>query len=102
MDDASIRDLNEGIGCHVSSALEQSLMLPRDMVELRGLRKNEVFLNIKRYLDMVLCFVAFLFRIHNCHAYMYAYSLFAMILTLLFVFFFFFGRLSKILSGWRR
>ena len=53
MDDALIRDFNGGIGCHVASALEQTLLLPRDMVELRGLRKNEVFLNTKRYLGMV-------------------------------------------------
>ena len=53
MDDASIRDFNGGIGCHVTSALEQTLLLPRDMVELRGLRKNKVFLNTKRYLGMV-------------------------------------------------
>ena len=34
MDDASIRDFNGGIGCHVTSALEQTLLLPKDMVEL--------------------------------------------------------------------
>ena len=49
MDDASIRDFNGGIGCHVASALEQTLLLPKDMVQLRGLRKNELFLNAKRY-----------------------------------------------------
>ena len=53
MDDASIRDFNGGIGCHVASTLEQTLLLPKDMVELRGLRKNKVFLNAKRYLGMV-------------------------------------------------
>ena len=53
MDDASIRDFNRGIGCHVASALEQTLLLPKDMVKLRGLRKNEIFLNAKRYLGMV-------------------------------------------------
>ena len=40
MDDASIRDFNGGIGCHVASALEQTLLLPKDMVELRGFRRN--------------------------------------------------------------
>ena len=55
MDDALIRDFNGGIRCHVASALEQTLMLPRDMVELRGLRNNEVFLNTKTYLGMVWC-----------------------------------------------
>ena len=53
MDDASIRDFNGGIWCHVALALEQTLLLPNDMVELRGLRKNEVFL--KRYLGMTWC-----------------------------------------------
>ena len=31
-DDASIRDFNGGIGCHVASVLEETLLLPRDMV----------------------------------------------------------------------
>ena len=50
MDDASIRDFNGGIGCHVASTLEETLLLPRDMVELRGFRKSEVFLHTKRFL----------------------------------------------------
>ena len=49
MDDASIRDFNGGIGCHVTSALEQTLLLPKDMVELRGFRRSEVFLHTKRF-----------------------------------------------------
>ena len=53
MDDASIRDFNGGIGCHVASALEQTLLLPKDMVELRGFRRNLVFLHTKRFLGMV-------------------------------------------------
>ena len=52
-DDASLRDYNEGIGCHVALALEEALLLPKDMTELRNIRKNEVFLNCKRYLGMV-------------------------------------------------
>ena len=50
---ASIRDYNGGIGCHVALVLEETLLLPRDMVELRGLRRNEVFLQTKRFLGMV-------------------------------------------------
>ena len=46
-EDASIRDYNGGIGCHVASVLEETLLLPKDMVELRGLRRNEVFLQTK-------------------------------------------------------
>ena len=38
-DDASIKDYNGGIGCHVASVLEETLLLPKDMVELRGLRR---------------------------------------------------------------
>ena len=52
-DDASIRDYNGGIVCHVAFVLEETLLLPKDMVELRGLRKNEVFLQAKWFLGMV-------------------------------------------------
>ena len=52
-DDASLRDFNGGIACHVASALEETLLLPKGMTELWGLRKNEVFLNAKIYLGMV-------------------------------------------------
>ena len=70
MDDASIRDFNGGIGCHVASALEQTLLLPKDMVELRGFRRSEVFLHTKRFLGMVctyslLLFFSFLFSFFN-------------------------------------
>ena len=58
IDNASIRDYNGGIGCQVASALEETLLLPKDMVELRGLRRNEVFLQAKRCLGMV-CIVIF-------------------------------------------
>ena len=49
-DDASLRDFNGGIGCHVASTVEEALLLPKDMTELQSIRKNEVFLNCKRYL----------------------------------------------------
>ena len=52
-DNASIKDFNGGIGCHVALVLEETLLLPRDMVELRGLKRNEVFLHTKRFLGMV-------------------------------------------------
>ena len=56
IDDASIRDYNGGIGCHVASVLEETLLLPKDMVELRGLGRNEFFLKAKRFLGMVCIF----------------------------------------------
>ena len=42
-DDASLRDFNGGIGCHVASAVEEALLLLKDMSELRSMRENEVF-----------------------------------------------------------
>ena len=61
MDDASIRDFNGGIGCHVASVLEQTLLLPKDMVELQGFRRSEVFLHTKRLLGMVCTYSPWLF-----------------------------------------
>ena len=55
-DDVSIRDYNGGIGCHVASVLKETLLFPKDMVELRGLKRNEVFLQAKRFLGMVCIF----------------------------------------------
>ena len=52
-ENASIRSFNGGIGCHVASFLEEALLLPNDMAELWNIRRNEVFFNLKRYLDMV-------------------------------------------------
>ena len=37
----------------MADTLERTLLLPTDMAELRNLRRQEVFLNIKRYLGMV-------------------------------------------------
>ena len=53
MDSASLRDFRGGEGAYVADALERSLLFLADMVELGGLRRQEVFLSIKRYLGMV-------------------------------------------------
>ena len=53
MDDASLRDFRGGEATYVADTLERSLLLPTDMAELGNLRRQEVFLNIKRYLGMV-------------------------------------------------
>ena len=37
----------------MADALERSLLLPADMADLENLRRQEVFLSIKRYLGMV-------------------------------------------------
>ena len=52
-DGASLRNFDGSVGCHVASTLEEALLLPTDMAELRSIRKNEVFLNLKKYLGMV-------------------------------------------------
>ena len=77
-DDASIRDYNGGIGCYVASVLEETLLLPKDTVELRGLRRNEVFLQTKRFLGMVRIYLFTVF------------SFFLFDITLIPSFFFFF------------
>ena len=53
MDNASLRDFRRGEGTYMADVLERSLLLPTDMAEFRGLRRQEVFLSIKRYLGMI-------------------------------------------------
>ena len=53
MDNASLWDFRGGEGVYVANALDRSLLFPADMAELGNLRRQEVFLSIKRYLDMV-------------------------------------------------
>ena len=65
MDDASIRDFNGGIGCHIALALKQILLLPKNMVELRGFRRSEVFFHTKRFLGMVCANSSLLFFFFN-------------------------------------
>ena len=52
-DHTSIRNFNGGIGCHVASAIKEALLLPKDMVEIKSMRKNELVLENKLYLGMV-------------------------------------------------
>ena len=53
MVDASLRDFNKGKGTYVADALERSLLLPVDMADLKNLRRQELFLSMKKYLGMV-------------------------------------------------
>ena len=53
MDDTSLRDFQKGEGIYMADALERSSLLPANMVELRNLRRQEVFLSMKRYLGMI-------------------------------------------------
>ena len=62
MDGASLRDFNKGEGIYGVDTLERSLLLPADIEDLKNLRRQELFLSMKRYLGMVRfsTFVAFL------------------------------------------
>ena len=53
MEDASMRSFRDGEGAYVADALERTLLLPTDMNELKNMRMQKVFLNMKRYLGMV-------------------------------------------------
>ena len=53
MNNASLRDFNKGDGTYVADTLERSLLLPTDMADLKNLKRQEIFLNMKRYLGIV-------------------------------------------------
>ena len=68
--DSSIRDFQKGKVGYVANALEQSLLLPQDMADLRTLKKYEVFLTLKRDLAMVRVFFFFFFFFkYPCYPY---------------------------------
>ena len=50
---ASIRDPQQRKPGYVADAVEQALLLPNDMTELRTLRTHEVFLSLKKDLAKV-------------------------------------------------
>jgi len=51
--DTSIREFQQGRTGYVADAVEQALLLPGDIADLRSMRKHEVFLSLKRDLAMV-------------------------------------------------
>ena len=53
LSDASIRHSQQEKARYVADALEQALLLPTDMSDLRTMRKHEVFLSLKRDLTQV-------------------------------------------------
>ena len=89
MDNASLRDFQKGEGTYVANALGRSLLLFTDMPDLKNLRKQEIFLSMKRYIGKVrfstfvalLAFVAWL-PIYTSHISI--------------------GRLSKPFTDWKR
>ena len=51
--DASLRHYRGGHAGHVAEALEQPLLLPKDMEAYRNFNHSELFLSLKRDLAMV-------------------------------------------------
>ena len=50
---ASISNFQGGVAGYMADIVEQALLLLEDMVELRDMKRHEVFLSFKRYLAMV-------------------------------------------------
>ena len=89
MDNASHRDFQNGEGTYMVNALEKSLLLPADMAELKNLKRQEVFLSMKRYLGIVrlLTFVTSLAFVPWFSIYIALFSI---------------GKLSRPLTDWKR
>ena len=89
MDNTSLRDFRGGESAYMADALERSLLLPVDMAELGVLRRQEVFLSIKRYLGMV--------RLPTLMVLMILVLWFPTHRVLVSI-----GKLSRLPTGWRR
>ena len=63
--DASIRNFQQGKASYMANAVEQALLLPEDMADLRSLKKHEVFLNLKRSLALVSLLTTLLSSYHS-------------------------------------
>ena len=63
--DASIRNFQQGKASYMANAVEQALLLPEDMADLRSLKKHEVFLSLKRNLTLVSLLTTFLSSYHS-------------------------------------
>jgi len=62
--DSSIREFQKGNVGYVADTLEQPLLLPQDMTDLRTLKKHKVFLTLKRDLAMVCTSTYFMYHTH--------------------------------------
>ena len=71
---SSIRDFQKGKVGYVADAVKQALLRPKDMVDLRTMKKHEVFLSLKRDLAYGKPFkLSFLFLLY---IYIYIYFFF--------------------------
>ena len=71
--DASIRNFQQGKANYVADAVEQALLLPEDMADLRSLRKHEV---LKRDLAMVSQLPTLIFSYHSNSLFFFFFYLF--------------------------
>ena len=58
---ASIKNFQQGKDGYMVDTVEQDLLLPKDMADLRSIRKHEMFLSLKRNLALVSPLTTFLF-----------------------------------------
>ena len=58
---ASIKNFQQGKDGYMVDTVEQALLLPKDMADLRSIRKHEIFLSLKRNLALVSPLTTFLF-----------------------------------------
>ena len=80
----------------MANAVEQALLLLKDMAELQSMRRHEVFLSLKRYLAMVspsLNPFSFLFEWCNFppFSFLYCFSLLSLFFFLIFLIFLIFN-----------
>ena len=62
---ASVREYNRGRAGYIAEALEQPVLLPRDMEAYRRFSQPKLFLSLKRDLVMVMQFIFFFVRSLN-------------------------------------
>ena len=51
--DASVKNFQQGKAGYVADTMEQVLLLPKDMADLKSIGKHEVFLSLKRDFALV-------------------------------------------------
>ena len=74
--DPSFRNIQQGKASYVADAVEQALLLPEDMADLRSLRKRKVFLSLKRDLTMVNLLSTLFFPYHSNNLLLFSSSSF--------------------------
>ena len=83
----------------MANAVEQALLLPKDMAKLWSIKRHEVFLSLKRYLTMVCPLLSFFFFFFYFFIFLF---LLLSSLSLFLIYVSFLGRLFKPYFGWRR